>query len=252
MIRDIEKLHTLNLYENVERQGGVIESKTQGELVFEAMGLNVSEVIQLLLEVMDLTRQVAEDDQKDPDKTNRLRHAQEDKRLKVRKIFFETGLIRDLKEMEDPNFIDNLIDKHSVLIAHYSHADLFDERMIIVKSNPKIQQAYDKELRQVNLDFKTISYLHKAVKTKNQKLYDEVNRKIQTNFNKLPRAITTRNADLRFVVAGCLRRDAYFTDTHPFFDKIRADVRHPSIYISIAILSKACITLEHKTLNVSH
>lgn len=242
----IQYLNVINLYENTLRRNNTIESKTRGELVFEAMGLDVKKVNSLIAELVSLSLKASKAARKDRDVLEQLKAEQNQKRLEVKRMFLSTRLIKNVKEMEEPDFIDKLIERDEVSVAYNQHYYLFKERMKVLRDNPQIANAYDRELRKINLDLKLIKYLFKALQTKNQELYKKVNKTIQERFNRLPRAITARNTDLRFVVAGCLRRDVYFTDTHPFFDKIRADIRHPTIYISIAILSKTCVELERQ------
>lgn len=235
----IKRINTINLYERVLRDNNSISDKNYSEFIYEALGLDTNTINEQQKIIKKLANEICLVRKSDKKAIAIAIARYERAREKLVTYIIKNSCLTSLKDLRRPDLIDLLIKRNSVKVAHNQHFSNFNECLRILQQNPKLKKAYIRELKTVNLEFRDIARLHKALKTKDLALYKEVEQEIAEQFNKLPKAINVNNSSLDVVVEGCLRRNAYLTDSHPNFDRIKANVYHPSVFIAKVILSKA-------------
>lgn len=235
----IKRINTINLYERALRDNNSISDKNYSEFIYEALGLDTNTINEQQKIIKKLANEICLVRKSDKKAIAIAIARYERAREKLVTYIIKNSCLTSLKDLRRPDLIDLLIKRNAVKVAHNQHFSNFNECLRILQQNPKLKKAYIRELKGVNLEFRDIARLHKALKTKDLELYKKVEQEIAEQFNKLPKAINVNNASLDTVIEGCLRRDAYLVDTHPNFDRIKANVYHPSVFIAKVILSKA-------------
>lgn len=249
-LRVIEYLNRLNLYEGIVTEEQ-IEPKTDGDLFVEAIMtdpvsfrkeyidlLNVSIAHVKLIEAKNKTRIVAE--KSDYDEEIEEVSIEQGKRYNnLERRVKETKLIKSVEDFQDPNAYNNICENNLLEVAHNQHSKSFNKTIQIVKNTPELLKVVEQELGKVNLSFRIVQALNKAIYKKDAELFDKVSKIIKRDFQKLPFINYDKTIPLSQTLNSCLLRDLYIVDTHRYFDKTHSVITHPEIYLCKAILSKA-------------
>nr|WP_075498189.1 hypothetical protein [Moritella viscosa]SHO15576.1 Type IIS restriction endonuclease, putative [Moritella viscosa] len=249
-LRVIEYLNRLNLYESIVTEEQ-IEPKTDGDLLVDAVIsdpisfrkgyidlLNVSVAHVKLIEARNKSKVVSVKKEYD-EEIEEMSVEQGNRYNELEKQVKETKLINSVEDFQDPNVYNHICEKNLLEVAHNQHSKSFNKTIQIVKNTPELLKVVEQELEKVNLSFKIVQALNKAIYKKDTELFDKVSKIIKRDFQKLPFINYDKTIPLSQTLNSCLLRDLYIVDTHRYFDKTHSVITHPEIYLCKAILSKA-------------
>jgi len=244
-------INKINLYERVLRKGNIVDKSDQS-LLSEAIGLDETEIANDRAEIENLNsiyKQLKRE-------LNSLK-TKDDKSLKQAEIdevlaecwdhykAFESKLLKasgakELSDLENPDFIRELIERIGVKVAHNMHSRVFNDTFKAVNSDKKLVELFTAELEENHLSYKIFKALNKALLTQDQDLYDKVSKIILRDFKKnISKDLISDNATLETVIISCLVGERVLINTHKNFDLKRSQIIHPEIFLFKALLSKA-------------
>lgn len=249
-LRVIEYLNRLNLYESIVTEEQ-IEPKTDGDLLVDAVIsdpisfrkgyidlLNVSVAHVKLIEARNKSKIVSVKKEYD-EEIEEMSVEQGNRYNQLEKQVKETKLINSVDDFKDPNAYNKICEKNLLEVAHNQHSKSFNKTIQIIKNTPELLKVVEQELGKVNLSFKIVQGLNKAIYKKDRELFEKVSKIIKRDFQKLPFINYDKTIPLSQTLNSCLLRDLYIIDTHRYFDKTHSVITHPEIYLCKAILSKA-------------